>query len=734
MQFSCPVHWCFKCGIMETKTQRELKLAACRRFPKAYHLQCLPREISFKTEDKGIIKRAWKLSKTILIYCLDHKIDKATRTARRNHIKFPATPEGRETRALGNSTVSVTGKRKNNTDQSAKYIESPDMLRREEREQAHSEAQHAAKRVKGYPQFEQSMVGAASQNGAETVEGHKKQFAISSSNATGQIPMSPSCAVSTETEKRAICMAEKGTCLETPYDVSWKCAVPSIQAPHVDKDVELCNVICRITEGKDGNEGEREQEDCSGKERGALMELHKSEEQNNVLANLYVDKHADGSQLESGKGQQNGHALEPLSGQKKGTSMRENSRSDREMMPSDDNNKLYSRCGKMALGHVDHSAAKQVHAANVKKVATTSRVGTNRGWRPDEDKEVNECCSHQYEPNCKCGDKSRKRREPVQKVTDNKVEFNNNNHNLMEDGRYAHYEDERTYRNTAAAADTSKYKGRGRSQLDRTEEHVGRNDRTRSRSYLPERRRTEHCDREPWSHVNSFRNDHYDRLNPYDGGRTDKNTEADISKYKSRGRWGSERREEPVESNSQRRSRKHSRERELIDCHYSYSGINNGHIYEPACHVKSSMNDHDVWKQHSLQSSFPAEFGTSRRHTPSPNLEDGEYRINQKRVSPCYTGRPEHDTSRRHSPPPYPRRSEDVDYTMDHSTSRDLQYDKYYSMYRGYHKVDIDPVPRYSSQDRNAGAHGPRRDLCVGEHAAGRYGERSGYVYRNVSN
>ncbi|RCV30697.1 hypothetical protein SETIT_6G116100v2 [Setaria italica] len=120
MPFSCPIHWCFKCGIMENKTQRGLKIAACRRCPRAYHLQCLPREISFKTKDKDIIKRAWKLSETILIYCLDHEIDKATRTARRNHIKFPAMPEG--------STDKVTGKRENNTDQSTKSIESPNML------------------------------------------------------------------------------------------------------------------------------------------------------------------------------------------------------------------------------------------------------------------------------------------------------------------------------------------------------------------------------------------------------------------------------------------------------------------------------------------------------------------------------------------------------------------------------------------------------------------------------
>uniref|UniRef100_K3YKZ2 Uncharacterized protein n=1 Tax=Setaria italica TaxID=4555 RepID=K3YKZ2_SETIT len=328
----------------------------------------------------------------------------------------------------------------------------------------------------------------------------------------------------------ATCTAEKGTCLGTPYDDSSKCAVPSVQNPPVDKDVELDNVIFRIREGKYDNEGEKAREDCPGKERGANMEFHKSQKQNDVLANLYMDKHADGSQLESGKErdmewQKNVYALESISGQKKGTSMRENSRSERELIPRDDSSKFDSRSSEFALDHVNRSAVKRVHATNVHKVTTTTRVVTNRGCRPGEDKEVKEGCSRHYEPNCcKCGDcsqaidmhtsgdKSRKRREPVEKVTDNKVDFNKNNkHILIEDGR------------DVPAAYTSKYKHRGRTQLDRTEESVGRNDRKRSRSHSPKRRWTDHRDSHPgtnnrhryesWSHDNSSRNDHDDRWN-----------------------------------------------------------------------------------------------------------------------------------------------------------------------------------------------------------------------------
>ncbi|OEL15497.1 hypothetical protein BAE44_0023484 [Dichanthelium oligosanthes] len=306
-------------------------------------------EISFKTKDKYVIKRAWKLSKTILFYCLDHEIDKATRTARRNPIKFPAMPEGSETKELANSTGRVTGNRKNNTDQSTKSIESSNMLCREESEQPHSvavkntspqvvlEAQCATKRLKGDPQFEQSMDGAsASQNGAETVSVHENRFGISSPYASGEnLP--------------------------------------------VDKDVELDNVICEIIEAKDGNGRGKAQEEYTGKQRGAHMDSHKSQKQNDVSANLYVENQADGSQLESGKErdmewQESAYGFESISGQEKGTSMRDNSISDRGMIPRDDSNKSDNRNGKIALDHVDHSAVKQVHAANVDKVATTRKV------------------------------------------------------------------------------------------------------------------------------------------------------------------------------------------------------------------------------------------------------------------------------------------------------------------------------------------------------------------------
>ncbi|XBI08963.1 hypothetical protein VPH35_136620 [Triticum aestivum] len=100
MPFPCPVHWCFRpdCKKMEEGTERAMWLAGCRRCPRSYHLDCLPREICFKYGNGGI--RAWflserNLSKRLIIYCTDHEIDPAMGTPCRDHIKFPALLENK---------------------------------------------------------------------------------------------------------------------------------------------------------------------------------------------------------------------------------------------------------------------------------------------------------------------------------------------------------------------------------------------------------------------------------------------------------------------------------------------------------------------------------------------------------------------------------------------------------------------------------------------------------------
>ncbi|XP_030931311.1 protein ENHANCED DOWNY MILDEW 2-like isoform X1 [Quercus lobata] len=90
--FTCPAHKCFVCKQGENKNVHELQFALCRRCPKAYHRKCLPWRICFEyNNDEDILQRAWDglLPNRILIYCLDHEINKELGTPLRDHLKFP---------------------------------------------------------------------------------------------------------------------------------------------------------------------------------------------------------------------------------------------------------------------------------------------------------------------------------------------------------------------------------------------------------------------------------------------------------------------------------------------------------------------------------------------------------------------------------------------------------------------------------------------------------------------
>uniref|UniRef100_A0A2N9HZ60 Zinc finger PHD-type domain-containing protein n=1 Tax=Fagus sylvatica TaxID=28930 RepID=A0A2N9HZ60_FAGSY len=96
--FTCPVHKCFVCMQGENKKVHELQFALCRRCPKAYHRKCLPRRICFEYNNNGdILQRAWDglLPNRILIYCLDHELNRELATPLRDHLKFPGA-EGRK--------------------------------------------------------------------------------------------------------------------------------------------------------------------------------------------------------------------------------------------------------------------------------------------------------------------------------------------------------------------------------------------------------------------------------------------------------------------------------------------------------------------------------------------------------------------------------------------------------------------------------------------------------------
>ncbi|KAM0876548.1 hypothetical protein ACQ4PT_036097 [Festuca glaucescens] len=93
MSFTCPAHWCSKCGKMEDSAQIAQWLAVCRRCPVSYHKKCLPSDISFERKHGRRI-RAWQLDdRRVIIYCGHHKIEKTTGTPHRDHVKLPSITE-----------------------------------------------------------------------------------------------------------------------------------------------------------------------------------------------------------------------------------------------------------------------------------------------------------------------------------------------------------------------------------------------------------------------------------------------------------------------------------------------------------------------------------------------------------------------------------------------------------------------------------------------------------------
>ncbi|CAM0952506.1 unnamed protein product [Alopecurus aequalis] len=92
LEFDCPLHQCKRCKGEESKDDKEMQFAVCRRCPTAYHRKCLPSTISFEEdEDRCILQRAWEkvLPNKILIYCMKHRIQPELGTPKRDHIVFP---------------------------------------------------------------------------------------------------------------------------------------------------------------------------------------------------------------------------------------------------------------------------------------------------------------------------------------------------------------------------------------------------------------------------------------------------------------------------------------------------------------------------------------------------------------------------------------------------------------------------------------------------------------------
>ncbi|KQK22416.1 protein ENHANCED DOWNY MILDEW 2 isoform X1 [Brachypodium distachyon] len=84
----CPLHECMSCKNEQKEVSRKhateggdmskMQLVICRRCPKAFHPECMPRTAP-----------TWNTEGGILMYCSDHKIAKRLRSAKRDHLKFP---------------------------------------------------------------------------------------------------------------------------------------------------------------------------------------------------------------------------------------------------------------------------------------------------------------------------------------------------------------------------------------------------------------------------------------------------------------------------------------------------------------------------------------------------------------------------------------------------------------------------------------------------------------------
>nr|XP_043630206.1 protein ENHANCED DOWNY MILDEW 2-like [Erigeron canadensis] len=110
--FTCPIHKCHRCGGGEDKDDHNLQFAVCRRCPKAYHRQCLPKSIAFNGSDDGTIQqRAWDdlLPKRILIYCMKHAIIPSIWTPKRDHVVFPCIRKKNQ-----GTTIDIMSERRSN--------------------------------------------------------------------------------------------------------------------------------------------------------------------------------------------------------------------------------------------------------------------------------------------------------------------------------------------------------------------------------------------------------------------------------------------------------------------------------------------------------------------------------------------------------------------------------------------------------------------------------------------
>ncbi|XP_039853742.1 uncharacterized protein LOC120712091 isoform X6 [Panicum virgatum] len=461
MPFPCPVHWCFECGRMEDRTQRAMQFAVCRRCPKSYHRECLPREISFETKDKDIKQRAWKLSGIVMIYCLDHKICKATGNAERGHIKFPHTPKITNVGDLSKKKGKMVGKWKRSIDQcSKKSTKVLNRFPREKIDHTQNSLEHmviepeSPMNLKEDLRIEQSSAMSRKIKSRKT-SGRKKERSSRTS-----------CNIAKKCVDHSVQIADKLHSQMQPGDMDYL-----MDDSHVDKDAELDNEICRTPEDKDGDGKEKssehsvEAEDATNKDTS-----HENNERNDVLGQINVDIHAEVDQSKfksraerSMELRENADGHDSISGQEISIGENQMCQGMCEQESRSGKGKITrNKSAKSGLGngvtpnHVDDNPReKLLHVPHVDKMTNTNGLHPQPEYGCGKDQEVNGGHAFQEPNSSRCnvnpeamgihtlGDKSRKRRELEKKsADDNSTDLDKKKRcSHIQDGKKAHCDD-----------------------------------------------------------------------------------------------------------------------------------------------------------------------------------------------------------------------------------------------------------------------------------------------------
>ncbi|CAO2168764.1 unnamed protein product [Urochloa humidicola] len=733
LSFTCPVHWCFDCGRMEDRTQRTMQFAVCRRCPKSYHRECLPREISFETKDKDIIQHAWKLPGIIIIYCLDHKICNTTGIAERGHIKFPHTQIITKVRDLANKKSKMVGKR------------SIDRFSRKS------------------TKILNSLPGEKVEHTQYSLEHMVLEPECSAMDLKEDLPIEPSSVEDSKRKKRKTSGPKKERSSKTSCNIAKKCVHRSVQIadkphshmqpvdmqdnlmdnPPADKEVELDNDLCRIPEDKDGSLKEKSTEH-SGKAEEATNKYASNEnnERNDVLGKIFVDIHAEvdqskfKSRAENREFGENADGHDSISGQE--ISMGENQmyrslceqelRSGKGKNASSESAKSSLANGVVTPDHVDDNPPeKLMHVTHVDKTTITDILQTQPEYDCEKNGEVNAGHVFHEEPNSSrfdvnrkamdihtSGDKSRKRRKLKKRAADGKnTDLDKNKQcNHIEDGKEAHCDD-------------------SSHQCPSSNKELAYEDRK------------------------------FGNSGPSGSGCNDENGRAEVSEHKSRQSTEPRRREILTHStreksfnskmarNSREKPRKHSPNRpRTYRGMYEHHPATNERSYEQRHHARYPSNRNYGQRSHvPLRPVFaPTDFDANQWYNPPSYLREPEHGITRWHSPRFPPVSPEYFTSEWHNPPNCPARPENVDYSSDMNNLPIHGYDEHDNFVHGeycdnfvhgeYHSMGFDPPAMYSPlQVHNNGTYQPHTDVRMEEHGSAysghnrEYGARSNYTF-----